>query len=187
MFRFRTDSWEGLLIRRQNIITKKFMQLNIGQIINNINIIMRNLKFSIIISILTYLIAVIFIFAGLSKIVFINDFIKIIHQLEIFNYLSTNFLFILGLILSSIEIFAGIMLLTKSFKLIGAIFSSVLLSFFIFFISFMLITENNIKCGCFGPLSQNISPKLLTQDMILLIFALTIYIDYSKKNQNNNK
>jgi len=134
-----------------------------------------------LVSILSYLVGGVFILAGSIKIINLPNFIKTISQLTLFNFIPKDGLTFLSITLIISELLIGIMLIINQFRSLGAVLSCALLTFFILLTVFVIFKGQHLKCGCFGPWSQTFSPKLLAQDIILLIFSLTILVSTSQR------
>lgn len=128
-----------------------------------------------LITFLAYLLALVFLFAAVTKILYFNLFIKDIGRL---NVVLPSLIFPVSFILIALELMLASLLLIKRYRRLAAGLASGLITFFLLMVSYLLIQGNDVKCGCFGPWGQAISFKLLLQDIILLLFAVTIYISH---------
>ena len=129
-----------------------------------------------IVIILRWLIAAIFIAAGISKIIDPAAFAEDIYNYRLLPYLLVT---ICAIIFPWLEVFAGLFILTPRLRG-GANFILLLLSFsFLLAISSALLRNLDITCGCFGVSAEGarISSLRLAEDIVLFIMILFVYIN----------
>ncbi len=124
-----------------------------------------------------FIIGLVFIIAAIPKIADPLTFAKSIEAYQIIPLFLVN---ITALILPWIELLIGI------FMLIGFLLrGSSLLSIFLFIafsimIAVTLIRGLSIDCGCFGNLDSPLTIYRLIEDLILLGFAVYVYLSIKK-------
>ena len=135
--------------------------------------------------ILRWFVALIFIYAAISKIIDPAQFAE-----EIDNYRLLPYMFVplIAIILPWIELFCGLCILTNKLSKGSILLLLVLTNIFLLAISSALIRDLDISCGCFvAPGDWNkISFVRLIEDIILLSFVLFIYINNIKTLNHND-
>jgi uncharacterized membrane protein YphA (DoxX/SURF4 family) len=81
---------------------------------------------------------------------------------------------IAALTLPWIEVVCGALLLISFFRRAAALVISALLAAFILLVIITMARGVDLVCGCLGALSGKVGWKLLAQDIVLLILALTV-------------
>ena len=140
---------------------------------------MQSNKRDYFITILLWLVALIFIFAGAGKILNPAQFAVNIDNYRILPYF---FVSLLAVVLPWLELLCGLFLISGKLKK-GAALTLLLLSLiFLTAISSALIRELDISCGCFtiSPEAIRIGYTRLAEDFILLCGVLLIYLKLIK-------
>jgi len=142
---------------------------------------MQNRIWDRILLFLQWLIAAIFIFAGISKIINPGTFVRDVDNYRLLPYLLVT---IIAIILPWVEILCGIFLIAGKWKK-GTAFSLLVLTFiFLIAISTAIARGLDITCGCFSNTVEGIrlGYTRLIEDVILFVLAGLIYMK-SKKDQ----
>ena len=140
---------------------------------------MRKYLVSIIDLLLRIFIGGVFILSGISKLLDIPAFAKVVHEFDILpDLLVTPF----SVALPIVELAAGLLVVLGLFVRPALIFIMMMLVAFIAVIIPNLGGENVIsECGCFGGLLKStININLLIRDIVFLLITLVIY--YLKEN-----
>lgn len=132
-------------------------------------------------SILLYrvVISIVFIFAGIEKIVNPELFADSIANYRLFPKFTINFL---AITVPWIEIVVGVLLLfgiaiKDNLKIINS-----MMIFFIFIILIAVLRGLDIDCGCYGSNSQKVGMYKIFENVILLLLGVFIY---KCKKENN--
>lgn len=125
-----------------------------------------------------FILATVFIIAGIEKVSDLISFSSILHNYRIFPYWSINFI---AVSLPWVELINGILLLYGyKKKEIAAIFGIILL-FFILLIFISILRGLDINCGCFGTIgSVKIGYVKIYENTFLFLLALQIFF-FTKK------
>lgn len=129
--------------------------------------------------ILTWLVAAVFIFAGVSKIINPASFAWDIDNYRLLPYLLVT---LMAIILPWLEVFCGIFLIIRKLKK-GAAFTLLVLTFmFIIAISSAVARGLDITCGCFSNTIEGtkVGFTRLIEDGILFISIIIIYLKFTK-------
>lgn len=127
-----------------------------------------------------YLLSIVFLAAGISKIINLKDFLILLKQ---YDFLSETIIPYLGILLVSLEITLGVCMLIPQLRGIAALGASGLLTVFLFLIVYVQAKELSISCGCFAFLQEReMGVGLAIQDGILLFLAALLF-----RNQILNK
>jgi|GEM_PF-1013274 len=129
-----------------------------------------------------FVIAIIFIKAGISKLHRDNQsfYIHTVKNYEIFPTQWAPFLlFLIGLM----EVLSGLFLFIPPLKFVGlALVALLLTAYTLVFLKQIIQGKKDIACGCLGPNANlNISPALLIRNVVLLsitVLAFFINIEY---------
>lgn len=128
-----------------------------------------------------WILASFFILAGFLKLIDLSLFYKTLVALQLLSFIPPNLLKLAAITLSLIEIFLGLGLLVAKMRKIALLSVIGLLTFFICFIGYMVVTGETSGCGCLGRWGQTFGPKLVVQDLLLLFFALKLFGTFEKK------
>ena len=129
--------------------------------------------------ILTWLVAAIFIFAGVSKMIDPSTFARDIDNYRLLPYLLVT---LMAIILPWLEVFCGIFLIIGKLKK-GAAFTLLVLTFmFIIAIGSAVARGLDITCGCFSNTIEGtkVGFTRLIEDGILFISIIIIYLKLTK-------
>lgn len=132
----------------------------------------------IILLVSRFILATVFIIAGIEKVSDLISFSSILHNYRIFPSWSINFI---AVSLPWVELINGILLLYGyKKKEIAAIFGIILL-FFILLIFISILRGLDINCGCFGTIgSVKIGYVKIYENTFLFLLALHIFF-FTKK------
>lgn len=140
---------------------------------------------SIILNIIRWILAFIFIFAGIIKIFNINDFVEIIYQLVIIpDLFAPTFAYIIVLT----EIAVGIALILKLYYNITLRASLYLIIIFSVIVTIKLVEGADVSCGCFGDFSDSkIDVFTLIRNFVLLTFNFILLVELKHTELLKNK
>lgn len=93
---------------------------------------------------------VLFLYTAISKIVGLKQFTATINQSQLLN----GYGYVIAYLVPVIELIIVILLVTHSFRKVGLIASTVLLSIFTIYIVYMLLTSSKLPCSCGGVLQS---------------------------------
>jgi len=132
-----------------------------------------------IILLLRWLVAVIFIFAGITKILNPEIFARAIDNYRILPYLLVT---LLAIILPWLEIFCGMFLIIGRWQKGAALTLLILTFMFLIAIGSSIIRGLDISCGCFSNSIEGtkIGYTRLIEDMVLFCAILLINFRQSK-------
>ncbi len=125
-----------------------------------------------------------FILAGYLKLIDLSLFHKTLMALQLLSFIPPNLLKLAAITLGLIEIFLGFGLLVVKLRKIALLGVIGLLTFFICFIGYMIVTGETSVCGCLGRWGQTFGPKLVAQDLLLLFFAFKLFVTFEKKGNS---
>jgi len=121
----------------------------------------------------SYILAAVFIIAGVSKFFTLSDFISLLYKYHLF---PIQLVPLLSVLLLCVEITAGICLIIPNLRKIGALLSGGLLTMFLCLIGYVLIAGIEVHCGCFSFLhTREMGLGLAIQDTILLILSIGVF------------
>jgi putative oxidoreductase len=126
----------------------------------------------LIISLSRFFLGLLFIWAGISKIIDPINFSRNIHNYRLF---SINISFIIAIILPWIELICGLCLVFGVRIKSSSLLISSVLTLFILIILITMSRGINVDCGCFGKESGTVDWKLLIQDITLLIMSILTF------------
>ncbi|MDL2260384.1 DoxX family membrane protein [Deltaproteobacteria bacterium OttesenSCG-928-K17] len=115
--------------------------------------------------------AVVFCYAAIEKIIDPADFARTIHN---YRLLPLEAVAPLAITLPWVEIWAGLLVLTRSWGKAAALILAGLLVVFMLAVGFNLARGLDFECGCFGSGGRQAGLNLLWQDGLLLICALMV-------------
>lgn len=120
----------------------------------------------------SYVLGVIFVVAGVNKILHYSLFVD---EISAYGVVPTHIIAYLASPLILAEIWVGVGLFFGSWRKLAAISSSVLLVFFGVVLSVGYLKGSSSACGCWLPIgSQTIGPVHIVQDLVLL--GLSIFV-----------
>jgi putative oxidoreductase len=128
-----------------------------------------------------WLLALVFLYAGIAKIINPADFAQDIDNYRILPYVLVT---LMAAILPWIEVLCGLLLITGKWNLGAALTVSVLNFVFIVAISSALVRGLDISCGCFATFGEGAKagfPKIF-EDMLLLAGSLLIFYNAIKSD-----
>lgn len=123
--------------------------------------------------ILRWLVAIIFIFAGITKALNPETFARDIDNYRMLPYLLAT---IMAIILPWLEILCGIFLITRKWEKGAAVTLFVLTSMFLIAMSTAIVRGLDITCGCFAMTAEGtkVGYSRLFQDLILFVIILLL-------------
>jgi putative oxidoreductase len=136
---------------------------------------MRNKSWERLILLLKWMVAALFIFAGISKILNPDTFARDIDNYRLLPYLLVT---IMAVILPWLEVLCGIFLIVGTWKK-GAAFTLLVLTFmFLIAISSAIARGLDITCGCFSMTIEGmkVGYSRLIEDVVLFALILLINI-----------
>lgn len=138
---------------------------------------------SIILQIFRIILASVFIYAGLIKLLSPESFFETLQE---YRLLSSNLSYILAYLLPPFEIILGVGLFLNRYAKVCAYSIIFLNVIFIFAIASVWIRGIDISCGCFGQISSLTNNYLwdILRDIILIILALSFILIYIRPNNN---
>jgi uncharacterized membrane protein YphA (DoxX/SURF4 family)/thioredoxin-related protein len=122
--------------------------------------------------ILPFIIGVIFIVSGISKLISIDDFEQYIYGL---NWFSLDLTQILSRLLISVETAAGILFILRIYKRITSVLTLIMLAAFTSYILYAALTGDSEDCHCFGSLIRFNHTFSILKNLILGLLIL-VYI-----------
>jgi uncharacterized membrane protein YphA (DoxX/SURF4 family) len=124
-------------------------------------------------TIFRWLVAAIFISAGISKVLNPGDFARDIDNYRMLPYL---FVTIMAIILPWLEILCGIFLIIRKWEKGAAFTLLVLTLMFLIAMSFAIVRGLDITCGCFAMTAEGtkVGYTRLVQDSILFMIILLL-------------
>ncbi|MBI5476810.1 MAG: DoxX family membrane protein [Ignavibacteriales bacterium] len=136
--------------------------------------------------ILPFLIAVIRIILGvvfsLSGIIKLLNPTNFYNSLRGFNVLPEPLVVPFALMISTVELLAGVMMVAGLWIKFASFVISILLLVFIAAIIPIIISGDIVGCGCFGSIvEEKVDVYLILRDVIFLIFSLVVYQDINQK------
>ena len=140
---------------------------------------MRNKSWERLILLLKWMVAALFIFAGISKILNPDTFARDIDNYRLLPYLLVT---IMAVILPWLEVLCGIFLIVGTWKK-GAAFTLLILTFmFLIAISSAVARGLDITCGCFSMTIEGmkVGYTRLIEDVVLFGLILLINIRLAK-------
>jgi len=140
---------------------------------------MQSKRWNRFVLLLTWLVAAIFIFAGVSKILDPTTFARDIDNYRLLPYLMVT---LIAVILPWLEVFCGVFLIIGKWKK-GAAFTLLVLTFiFLIAIGAAVARGLDITCGCFSNTIEGtkVGFTRLIEDGILFIFIFIINIKLIK-------
>jgi uncharacterized membrane protein YphA (DoxX/SURF4 family) len=122
-----------------------------------------------------WVIGLVFIYAAIDKIVHPDQFARIIHNYHI---APGNLVNIGALFMPTLEILAGLMLITGFWEKSATVVVTGLLLAFVIALSTALVRGVNIECGCFSTTSKAKGPviDLIIRDLLMLIGCALILV-----------
>ena len=121
----------------------------------------------------SYVLGVIFVVAGVNKILNYSLFVD---EISAYGVVPTHIVPYLASPLILAEIWVGVGLFIGSWRKLAAISSSVLLVFFGVVLSVGYLKGSSSSCGCLLPIgSQTIGPVHIVQDLVLLGLSIVIW------------
>ncbi len=132
------------------------------------------------VNMLTYLLGGMWIISGFSKFFSFSYFITVVSKLSILT--DIKIIVILSSALISIEIIVGLLFFINRYRIFCTDLSIVLLSFFLALSLYSIFIGLNIKCGCFGRYSSQLTSFNHILLLIVLLF-ISIFIHYNLKEQ----
>ena len=136
---------------------------------------MRNKSWERLILLLKWMVAALFIFAGISKILNPDTFARDIDNYRLLPYLLVT---IMAVILPWLEVLCGIFLIVGTWKK-GAAFTLLVLTFmFLIAVSSAIARGLDITCGCFSMTIEGmkVGYSRLIEDVVLFALILLINI-----------
>lgn len=130
------------------------------------------------------ILGVVFIWAGLAKIVHPNEFLLNVRAYRVF---SDPFNGPVAILLPWLELTAGASCFLPRWRRAGAVIASALLAIFALLIPAALAHGPPPSCGCFGRLSQPLTYETLVMDLVLLGAAIGVIFFSKTTNALVNK
>jgi len=128
--------------------------------------------------IIIFLLSAVFIFAGISKIIYINYFLSLLTKYKLFPDFILPYL---ALILICTEITTGICLLLPKLRQEALICAIGLLIVFILLIIYVQTKDIDVPCGCFAFLKERrMGVSLAIQDVLFLFLAVLLLMSERK-------
>lgn len=127
---------------------------------------------------LQVLLGVVFIYAGLPKIISPEDFVESVENYRILPRILTH---IFAIYLPYLEVICGAMLIIAPRKKGATLILLSLLTVFILAILQAIIRGLDIDCGCFGDASRSVGFGVLLEDFLMFITALLLFLKEWKK------
>ena len=122
---------------------------------------------------LTYFIAAVLLFAGVSKIIGENNVAKTL--VASFSFINENVLFLIAALLPIIEIVLGFTILVKFNRNYAIIISAILFLLFTAYTFYGITSGVQESCGCFGNvLKSSLDWWMFTRNLVL--FILSVYL-----------
>lgn len=119
-----------------------------------------------------YLIAVVLLFSGISKII---DPLPLIETLESLQIFPEELLLLIATLLPIIEIIAGAMLILKTNAKIALISSTILFTVFFVFAFYGYVVGLTNDCGCFGSLYESsFGIEMIIRNIIVLLISILL-------------
>ncbi len=115
----------------------------------------------------------VFIWAGSLKIADPLGFAQSIQNYQAF---PRPLVFLIAVVLPWVEVLAGAFLILGLWRRSSALLLSLLLFGFIALVAFALLRGIDTSCGCFGSLSRRADLGLILTDLVLLFFALSVFL-----------
>jgi len=140
---------------------------------------MKSIKLKMIIR---YFLGLVFIVSALLKMLSIDSFEVYIYS---FGLLKYNVALVLTRLIIAVEILLGTLLILGIYIKKTVIISLILLSLFCVFISYLLFTNNEEHCHCFGDVVQLSHTVTLVKNLVFIALLLFIYtsIETSEKHK----
>lgn len=137
-------------------------------------------KQQILVTVISFLLVLLFTYAGISKLMNYHHFIG---QLKSSPLLKPGAGILVWLI-PCVEFYAVILLLVREWKKAGLVMSSVLMLLFTGYIAIMLLFFETIPCSCGGVLQSLTWHQHLLFNIFFLLLALAgVIITHKEKNQ----
>lgn len=132
--------------------------------------------------IIRYLVGLVFIVSALLKVLSIDSFEVYIYS---FNVLRYDVSLVLARLIIAVEILLGTLLILGIYIKKTATLSLILLSSFCVFIGYLLYTNNEEHCHCFGDVVQLSHTVTLIKNLVLIALLIFIYssIEASEKHK----
>lgn len=129
-----------------------------------------------------YLIALILVFSGITKILDPLPMIKSINSANIF---SPGLGVIISTIIPLFELTLGISLINNKFTQWALISSAVLFCFFLTFSIYGSIIQIDTDCGCFGNIiSSHFNIYMIIRNLFLFVVTLVLFIKRDRHKRN---
>lgn len=133
-----------------------------------------------------WILAIVFIYAGIGKIINPNNFAQDIDNYQVLPYFLVT---LMAAILPWIEVICGLLLIFRKWVLGASFILTVLNGVFIIAISSALIRGLDISCGCFASFGEGAKagiPKILEDVLFLFGSLLLFYNEMNKPNINTS-
>ena len=134
---------------------------------------------------LRLMLAGVFIYAGVPKVMDPEGFARIIFGYDVFSPVLIN---LLAITVPFIELFSGAALLFESFKRPALFVINFLLFLFMIVIGYNLIRGHEFDCGCFSVgVPGHVSPalQLLVRDIALLSVGVYLLFLHTRKKEHS--
>jgi len=129
---------------------------------------------SILILLTHYLIAGVLLFSGVSKIIYPENFIKVLNTT--LGFLGEDILMLIATLLPVIEIALGLMLILKIKVNETLIATVILFTAFLLFAIYGTIKGFDVDCGCFGSsVSSEFGIGMIFRNFSLTIITIILY------------
>lgn len=119
-----------------------------------------------------FLVGLVFIISSIFKLLSIDSFEIYIYS---FGILSLNTAFLFARFIISLELLAGILLIIGSYLQKVTLVSIIVLFIFSVFIGFLLLTNNQEHCHCFGDVIEISHVNSILKNIVLIAFLIIIY------------
>ncbi len=134
---------------------------------------------------LTYFIAGVLMFAGVSKIIGQNNIAKTLGAS--FSFINNDVLFLIAALLPIIEIVLGFAIVFKFKENYAIIISAILFFLFTTYTFYGIASGVQESCGCFGNvLKSSFDWWMLTRNLVLLVLSVYLAVILNWKKQKNN-
>lgn len=127
-------------------------------------------------ALLRWVLAVVFLYAAIDKILYPAAFAKIIYGYELFPAVTIN---LIAIIIPFLELIASLALISGIYPESAAMMLNIMLTGFITAISINLIRGHEFDCGCFTVIHSSYATgtrQLLIRDIFLLIIGVFIMV-----------
>ena len=133
-----------------------------------------------------YLIAVVFVISGISKILNPENFLKVLNITV--SFFGENIIILIATLLPVIEIALGMMLVLKIRIKETLIATTILMTIFLIYAIYGTVKGFDTDCGCFGTVIKNeFGFWMIIKNIMLLLLTILIFILILKKEMGQLK